>query len=92
MRLFLSNSGSRMSRIVTTSCVDKSPARVRKFFLLSNFFGTTPIEIADRLIRHLFEPESSKTLNNLRLRMSPMVPAMQIVTGVSFLGRTFSPL
>ena len=92
MRLFLSNSGRRMSRRVTICPADNLPAKVLKDLLLLSSTGTIPLGKHDLLIKHALDPESKSTLNNLRLLMHPIVLQMHMDTGVSLRCWTLGPL
>ena len=60
---------------------------------MASVFGTTPFGKADLLIKLPVEPESKSTRSILRLRTHPIILAVQIVTGFSFLvADTFSNL
>ena len=89
--LFLSNSGRRKSLSITISLAVNLPASVLIFFLFASSLGTTSFGSADLLIKQPVDPESSRTRNNFLLLMHPIVFAVQIVTGVSFIGSTFGP-
>ncbi len=73
MRLFLSNSGSLMSWIVTNTCVLRQPARVLTSLVSPSNFVITPFGKADLLIIETFEPESKSTQKSLHLLMVPIV-------------------
>jgi hypothetical protein len=78
MRLFLSNSGSLMSRIMTTSCVLIWPARVLTSLVSPSNFVIMPFGKADLLIIETFKPESKSTQKSLQLLIVPIVSAVQM--------------
>ena len=63
-----------------------------KEFSLAKSFGMRPDGNADFLIKHALEPESSKTQSSFLLRRAPIVFAVQMVAGHSFIGKTFGRL
>jgi hypothetical protein len=65
MYLFLSNSGSLMSRIMITSCILRRPVRVLTSLVSPSNFVMTPLSKADLLIIEIFEPESKSTQKSL---------------------------
>ena len=81
----MSNSGKRISCIVTTWVDLIDPAKVLRDFVSANSFGTIPFGNADLFIKHWLDPESSNTLSNLLLRTPPMEFAMHMVAGHLFL-------
>jgi hypothetical protein len=93
IRLFLSNSGSRISLIITTSFDVSFPAKVATFFCSVIAFVWQFLGKHALLIKEQFEPESNKTLKMRLLLMAPMVLAVSIETGVSWRdGTTFGPV
>ena len=66
-------------------CNGTMGAKVLEDFLLGRSFEIISLGKSDLLVRHAFEPQSNKTRNNLQLRTKPIVFAVQIVAGVSFL-------
>ncbi len=79
MRLFLSNSGSLMSCILTTSCILRHPAKVLTSLVSPSNFVMTPFGKADLLIIDIFKPESKSTRKSLWLLVVPIVSAVQMV-------------
>ena len=80
-----------MSLGVTISLAVSFPDRLLNEFFSASVFGTTPFGKADFFIKHPVEPESKSTRIILRMHTHLIVLAVQIVTGVSFLGsETFS--
>ncbi len=73
MHMFLSNSGSLMSCIVTTSCVLRQPARVLTSLVSPRNFVIMPFGKADLLIIETFKPELKSTQKSLRLLIVPIV-------------------
>ncbi len=93
MRLFLSNSGNLRSRIVTTSCILRWPARVLISLVSPIIFVMMPFGKADILIIETFKPESKSTQKSLRHLIVPIVSAVQMVTGNScFWNLDFRPM
>ena len=81
---FLSNSGKRISCIVTTWVDLTDPARVLRDLVSTSSFGTMPFGNTDFLIRHWLDPESSNTFSSLLLLTAPMEFTMHIVAGHLF--------
>ena len=73
-------------------CSDNLPAKVVKEFSLAKSFGLRPDGNADLLIKHALEPESGNTRSSFLLRRAPIVFAVQMVAGHSFIGKTFGHL
>ena len=86
MLLFLSKSGRQFSLIVTISVAVCLIAKVLNDFVSSSVFGTAPFGKAGILIKNPIEPESKITQSSLLLRTYTFLFAVQIITGVSFLG------
>jgi hypothetical protein len=61
MHLFLLNSGSLMSHIMTTSCVLRQPVKVLISLVSPSNFVIIPFGKADLSIIETFEPESKST-------------------------------
>jgi hypothetical protein len=86
MRLFLSNSGSLMSCIVTTFSVLRQPVRVLTSLVSPSSFVIMPFGKVDLLSIETFKPESKSTQKSLQLLIVAIVSAVHMVTGDSCLG------